>query len=91
MGLEDLPQALADAWGFPLIGMQIVMCGVVLLAITLPVIIASRGENIPIVGVFFALGLFVCYGIGWVDVWIILILIILDAGLIAVVSKDALG
>jgi len=71
MSLEDIPSALADAWGINLTTAQLILSLSVIFTILLPVIYLSRGKNAVIIWtIMLFLGECVVLGLGWLPFWI---------------------
>jgi hypothetical protein len=73
MGLEDIPQAFADAVGINLATAQVILSIAIIFALLLPTMLLARGKNattIYLIMVFLAECLLV--GLGWMPFWILI-------------------
>lgn len=89
--IEDIPTLLVNIWGIDLVVAQVILSTAVLLAIVLPILIVrghsgGSGFNVEIIGASF--GLFICVGLGWLPLWIVLVSLSMTAlGIAGLVSN----
>lgn len=70
--IEDLPSLIAGYWGITTAAAQVMLSLVVIMTIILPVLIMTKGRNIPLVlAVFFITECFLV-GIQWLDFWVLI-------------------
>jgi hypothetical protein len=79
VNLLDIPQHLANALGIPLYAGKLLASLCVTFIFMLPVMIFSRNLFALLFTGLLALGL--CIGIGWLEVWYLLIIILIVASL----------
>lgn len=73
MQITDIPSWLAGAWSISEAVAQVILSLTVLLAVMLPVFLATRGRNAVTVHLFFFF-LTECFlaGVGWMPFWILI-------------------
>jgi len=81
VNLFDLPSRLAEMLNIPLFAGQILATGIVMLVFLLPVLYLTRGKSV--VATLFSgfIALCLCIAIGWLPVWILLVLVLLIAAM----------
>lgn len=78
--LEEIPELLGDYLGITEASAQILLSIIVLLAIVLPIFITMRDERaITIAIIMLFMGVCFLVGIGWLDFWILIVVIMLIA------------
>jgi len=80
VNLLDIPKHLSEALGIPLYAGQLLTCASVSMIFLLPIAIFSKG-NIILTLIFSLMLLGVFIGVGWLEVWYMLIVVVVVAAL----------
>ena len=75
--IEELPALLVTVWGIDLVVAQVILSTSVILAIVLPIIILrwhGGNHNIGTEILGASLGMFICVGLSWLPLWVLLVL-----------------
>lgn len=86
--IEDVPTWLADTWDIPLLAAQAILSIVVLLAVLLPVFVATRGRGPLIPALLFILTEAVLVSIQWLDSWLMILTVVVISLMFARTGSD---
>lgn len=77
--LEDVPTWFSDYFDISLEAGQIILSLIVILAVLLPVLIVTRGRTLIIpLAIFFVVEVLLV-GIGWLNVWVVIVTVCIVA------------
>lgn len=86
--LPSVPQQLANRMGMSLFAGQILMSVITISLFTLPVLFLTKGKNIMVSLVIGILAMGFCVAIGWLGVWILLVVILFIGLLFASKARE---
>jgi cyanate permease len=90
LGLEDIPQAFADAVGINEATAQVILSITIIFALLLPTMLLARGKNATTIYLIMLLmAELLLVGLGWMPFWILIATVAMMALAIAAIGTQA--